>query len=42
LQTVLSSEREPKDEDQSNFLAKERKKKNLVVGPKGVPDTKTY
>jgi hypothetical protein len=24
------------------FSAKERKKYNLVMGPKGVPDTKTY
>jgi hypothetical protein len=36
------SEREPQDEEQSNFPAKEKKKKNLVMGPKGVPDTKTY
>jgi hypothetical protein len=39
---VLSSERVPQDKQQSNFLAKERKKINLVMGPKGVPDTKTY
>jgi hypothetical protein len=30
------------DEEQSNFPAKESKRKNLVMGPKGVPDTKTY
>jgi hypothetical protein len=30
------------DEEQSNFPAKERKKKNLFMGPKGVPDTMTY
>jgi hypothetical protein len=28
-------------EEQSNCPAKERKEKNLVMGPKGVPDTKT-
>jgi hypothetical protein len=28
-------------EEQSNCLAKERKKKNLVMGPKGVPDINT-
>jgi hypothetical protein len=39
---VLLSERELKDEKQSNFQAKKRKKLNLVMGPKGVPDTKTY
>jgi hypothetical protein len=38
---VLSSERAPQDEEQSNCSAKERKKKNLAMGPKGVPDTKT-
>jgi hypothetical protein len=38
---VLSSERTPKDEEQSNCPAKERKNKNLVMGPKGVPNTKT-
>jgi hypothetical protein len=38
---VLSSERAPQNEDQSNCPTKERKKKNLVIGPKGVPDTKT-
>jgi hypothetical protein len=38
---VLLSERAPQDEEQSNCPAKERKKKNLVMGPKGVPDTKT-
>jgi hypothetical protein len=37
----LSSERAPQDEEQSNCPAKERKKKYLVMGPKGVPDTKT-
>jgi hypothetical protein len=36
------SETEPQDEEQSNCLAKERKKKDLAMGPKGVPDTKTY
>jgi hypothetical protein len=30
-----------RDEEQSNCPAKERKKKNLAMGPKGVPDTKT-
>jgi hypothetical protein len=35
------SERAPEDEEQSNCATKERKKKNLVMGPKGVPDTKT-
>jgi hypothetical protein len=35
---VLSSERAPQDEEQRNCPAK---KKNLVMGPKGVPDTKT-
>jgi hypothetical protein len=39
---VLSSERAPQDEEQSNSTAKERKKKNVVMGPKVVPDTKTY
>jgi hypothetical protein len=39
---VLSSQRVPQDEQQTNFPAKERKKYNLVMGPKGVPDTKTY
>jgi hypothetical protein len=34
--------RAPQDEEQNIFLAKERKKKNLIMGPKGVPDTKTY
>jgi hypothetical protein len=29
------------EEEQSNSLTKERKKKNLVMGPKGVPNTKT-
>jgi hypothetical protein len=38
---VLSSERAHQDEEQSNFPAKERKKKNLVMGSKRVPDTKT-
>jgi hypothetical protein len=37
----LSSERAPQDEEKSNCLAKERKKKNLVMVPKGVPDTRT-
>jgi hypothetical protein len=38
---VLSSEREPQDEEQSNCPAWERgEKKNLVMGPNGVPDTK--
>jgi hypothetical protein len=36
---VLSSERAPQDEEQNNCPAKERKKKNLVMGPKGVPKT---
>jgi hypothetical protein len=31
-----------RDEKQRNIPAKETKKKNLVMGPKGVPDTKTY
>jgi hypothetical protein len=35
-------ERAPQGENQSNFLAKERKKENLGMGSKGVPDTKTY
>jgi hypothetical protein len=39
--SVLSSERAPQDEEQSNCPSKERKKKNLVMGPKGTPDTKT-
>jgi hypothetical protein len=30
----------PQDEEQSNCPAKEIKKKNLVMGPKGMPDTK--
>jgi hypothetical protein len=30
----------PQDEEQSKCAAKERKKKNLVMGTKGVPDTK--
>jgi hypothetical protein len=38
---ALSSERAPQDEEQSNFPAKERKQQNLVMDPKGVPDTKT-
>jgi hypothetical protein len=38
---VLSSERAPQDEEQSNCPAKERKKKNLFMGPKGVPASKT-
>jgi hypothetical protein len=38
---VLSSERAPQVEKQSNCPAKERKKKNLVMDPKGAPDTKT-
>jgi hypothetical protein len=38
---VLSSERAPKDEEQSNCLVKERKKKHLVMGPQGVHETKT-
>jgi hypothetical protein len=38
---VLSSERVPQDEQQKNCPAKERKKKNLVMGSKGVPDIKT-
>jgi hypothetical protein len=37
---VLSSERALYNEEQSNYPTKERKKKNLVMGPKGVPDTK--
>jgi hypothetical protein len=37
---ILSSERAPQDEGQSNCPGKERKKKNLVMGPKGVPDIK--
>jgi hypothetical protein len=37
---ILSSERVP-DEEQSNCPTKERKRKNLVMGPKWVPDTKT-
>jgi hypothetical protein len=35
---VFSSERAPQDEEQINCPAKE--KKNLVMGPKGVPDTR--
>jgi hypothetical protein len=31
----------PQDEEQSNFPAEERERKNLGMGPKGVPDTKT-
>jgi hypothetical protein len=38
---VLSSERAPQDEEQKNCPAKEKKKKNLVMNPKGVTDTKT-
>jgi hypothetical protein len=38
---VVSSERAPQDEEQSNCPAKERKKKNLVMGPKEMPDGKT-
>jgi hypothetical protein len=40
---VLSSERAPHDEEQSNCPAKKRKKKKkeLVMSPKGVPETKT-
>jgi hypothetical protein len=34
---VLSSERAHRDEEQSNLRAKEREKKNLVMGPKAVP-----
>jgi hypothetical protein len=30
----------PQDEQQNNYPAKEREKKNLVMGPKGVPDIK--
>jgi hypothetical protein len=37
---VLSSERAPQDEEQSNCREKEREI-NLVIGPRGVPDTKT-
>jgi hypothetical protein len=33
--------RAPQDEEQSNCLAKERKKKNVVMGPKGVSNTNT-
>jgi hypothetical protein len=40
LQTILSSERTPQDEEQRNCQAKERKKENLAMGPKGVPNTK--
>jgi hypothetical protein len=36
----LLSETAPQDEEQNNCLAKLMKKKNLVTGPKGVPDTK--
>jgi hypothetical protein len=39
---VLLTERAPQDEEQSNCPAKETKKNNLVMDPKGVPDTKTY
>jgi hypothetical protein len=35
---VLSSERSPQDEEQSNFPAKDRKKKKLVMGLKRVSD----
>jgi hypothetical protein len=38
---VLSSERAPQDEEQSTCPTREKKKENLVMGPKGVPDTKT-
>jgi hypothetical protein len=40
---VLTSERAPHDEEESNCPAREKKKKkkNLVMGPIGVPDTKT-
>jgi hypothetical protein len=40
---VLSSEWAPQDEEQSNYPAKEGKKKDLVMDPdpRGVPDTKT-
>jgi hypothetical protein len=41
LQTRHLIERVPQDEEQSNFLAKGRKKKNLVMGSRGVPNTKT-
>jgi hypothetical protein len=33
---VLSSERAHQDEEQSNCPAKEKKKKNLLMGPEGV------
>jgi hypothetical protein len=40
---ILSSERAPQDEEQSNFPAKQMENsKNLVMGPKGMHDTKTY
>jgi hypothetical protein len=42
LQTRPLVKEGPQDEEQSKCPAKERKKKNLVMGPKGVPDTKTY
>jgi hypothetical protein len=43
LQTCpLVREGVPRRKEQSNIPAKERKKINLVTGPKGVPDTKTY
>jgi hypothetical protein len=32
----VSSKRASQDEDQSNFPAKERKKENLVMGPKAM------
>jgi hypothetical protein len=38
---VLSSKRAPQDEGQRNFQAKEIKKKNLVMGPKLAPNTRT-
>jgi hypothetical protein len=40
LQTRSLVRGAPQDEERSNFPTKERKKKNLVVGPKGVSDTK--
>jgi hypothetical protein len=39
LQTRLIIIEGVQDEQQGNFPAKERKKQNLVMGPKGVPDT---
>jgi hypothetical protein len=40
LQTRPIVRQGARDEEETNCRAKERKKKNLAVGPKEVPDTK--